>query len=178
MQAEQGDFSESETWDLGPDETEDFNFDRENRDTPMLAVYHMCQEMARSHPSNPWEFVMDSYSNQKIVTVEYQREINAKICWVSFNRPRNEEHAKDKIRVVVSPPSFFHQNVQPEHLLADAVRDTRGFLDPVTGTIPYTNVTLKHTSNFETYSIKFTLTGAENIEAGARLLLNRLVFSD
>jgi hypothetical protein len=80
--------------------------------------------------------------------------------------------------VTVWPIPLFQEKVLPGELLFSGMMKSDGFLDPPTNIIPFDLMEIStRRPDRSIHTIRFELTGNDNIDAGVRLLLTKFAFA-
>ena len=154
-------------------EEEDVEPEPLNMSGTMREVMTACQEVRLLHPASPARLESDiSRPLRRLASLQYTLQNGA-----GFLKFFSYYHDPDCIIVTVWPMSLFQQRVLPGDLCFTSLNSTHGFLDPPRNSIYFDNFQMVRNNTHPTPVARLTLTGAERCAAGARLLLNKIVFT-
>ena len=138
----------------------------------MRAVYNAVEFVTLVHPSSSVKLnCATTNTNGRLYNLMCMREDPKIVLQVFSYKP-----SPNAVMITVYPPAMFQERFLPGDLCFNALANHSGFLDHPTNSIPFANFEL--ISKFETLSvIRFQLSGVDNVAAGTRLLLNKLVFT-
>lgn len=137
-----------------------------------LAVFRVCQEVRKLHPSCPATLSAKYKANGNLRLLKYVLgDGSGSLEFTSYTEWENS------IEVTVTPITLFQDRVLTGDAYTTALDETKGFLDPPTNSIPFSDCMLiDWTENRQ--AVNLWLNGLEDVDAGVRFLLNRVVFTN